>query len=125
MPALTVLTKRADFVLAAGSGFKCVKPSVIIQLRKRTGKDTAPATAIRVGYTATKTLGNAIIRNRTKRRMRAAAARLVPELGVAGCDYVFIGRASANKGTFEALLTDMRLCLKRLGSQISEHTPGQ
>lgn len=123
MPALTVLRKRADFVLAAGSGFKCVKPSVIIQLRKRTDKDIAPASEIRVGFTATKTLGNAVVRNHTKRRMRAAAAKLVPELGIPGCDYVFIGRASVSKGKFDTLLTDMRLCLKRLGSQIAEHPP--
>lgn len=110
---ITTLKKRADFLLAAGSGFKFVKPSIVIQSRKR--GDTED---IRIGFTATKKLGNAIIRNRAKRRMRAAAAKLLPEYGLPGCDYVFIGRDKAYKGTYAELLGDIKHSLKRLGEQM-------
>lgn len=119
MPEITVLRKRADFVLAAASGFKCVKPFIIIQVRKRTDKDIVLPSEIRVGFTATKMLGNAIVRNRTKRRMRAAAAKLLPELGLPGHDYVFVGRSPTRKCDFDVLLADMRSCLKRFTTQAS------
>jgi ribonuclease P protein component len=116
--AFLVLKQRADFLACAGSGFKFVKPSVVIQIRKR-ASDEHPL-AMRVGYTATKTLGNAVVRARVKRRLRAATAQLLPELGVAGCDYVFIGREAAFKGTFDDLIRDMKHALKRLAQQMTE-----
>ncbi len=118
MPIITVIRKRSDFLLAAGSGFKFVKPSIIIQSRKR-GDTEMPSDEIRIGFTATKRLGNAVIRNRAKRRMRAAAAKLVPQFGLPGCDYVFIGREQTYKGKFSALLGDVKHSLKRLADQMS------
>lgn len=109
MPKITTLKKRADFLLAAGSGFKFVQPSIIIQSRKR--EDT---TDIRVGFTASKKLGNAVTRNHAKRRMRAAAAKLLPKLGLAGCDYVFIGREKILREDFANLLDEISHSLKRL-----------
>lgn len=113
---ITTLKKRADFLLAAASGFKFVKPSIIIQARKRTDSPE-----IRLGFTATKKLGNAVIRNRAKRRMRAAIARLIPEFGLPGCDYVLIGREKTYKGTYAELLSDIKHSLKRLGQQMSQN----
>jgi ribonuclease P protein component len=115
MMKITTIRKRADFLLAASSGFKFVKPSVIVQSRKREDTDE-----MRIGFTATKKLGNAVIRNRAKRRMRAAAAKLVPEFGLPGCDYVFIGREKVYMGKFSELLCDMRHSLKRLADQMTE-----
>jgi ribonuclease P protein component len=115
---ITVLTRRADFVSAAGSGLKFIKPSVIVQSQKR--QNPHSEISIRIGFTATKKLGNAVVRNRVKRRLRAAAAKLVPELGVSGCDYVFIGREQAYKGSFDDLIRDMKHALKRLSDMIRE-----
>lgn len=120
MPEIRILKKRADFLRAAGSGFKFVKPSIIVQSRPRNESAVPEAASIRMGFTATKKLGNAIIRNRTKRRMRAAAAALMPEFGMEGCDYVFIGRDETFKGSFANILRDMRHSLKRLADQMKE-----
>ncbi len=112
-PVIRVLRRRADFVAAAKSGVRYVKPSVVIQCRKCQVQENEPA-VIRVGFTATKTVGNAVIRNRVKRRLRAAIAQLMPVLGVPGYDYVCIGREQTYKGTFSDLIRDMKHALKRL-----------
>ncbi len=117
--AITIIKKRADFLLAASSGFKFVKSSVVVQSRKRE-PSYIPESDIRIGFTATKKLGNAVIRNRAKRRMREAAQLLITEFGIAGCDYVFIGREPVYKGTYENLLSDMKHALKRLGKMMME-----
>lgn len=110
---IVVLARRPDFLAAAASGSKFVKDSLIVQRRIRTQGERLPGVA-RIGFTATKKLGNAVVRNRVKRRLRAAAYALVPELGVAGYDYVFIGRTRAHKGVFADLIRDMKHALKRL-----------
>lgn len=113
MPSYTTLKRRADFLAAAASGFKFVKPSLIVQARKREASELA-LTPIRIGFTATRKLGGAVVRNRVKRRLRAAAAQLLLELGQPGCDYVFIGRDPAFRGTFDDLIRDMKHALRRL-----------
>jgi ribonuclease P protein component len=110
---ITTLKHRAGFLAAAASGFKFVKPSVIVQARKRAATELSPS-PIRIGFTATKKLGGAVERNRAKRRLRAAARLLVPALGLQDCDYVFVGREAAIKGTFDDLIRDMKHALKRL-----------
>jgi ribonuclease P protein component len=115
--SVSVLRKRAEFLAAAASGFKFVKPSIVVQARKRAETEFS-VSPIRVGFTATKKLGNAVIRNRAKRRMRAAAAELAPRLGLNGCDYVFIGREAAFKGTYDDLIRDMKHALKRLADMM-------
>jgi len=115
---ITVLKKRADFLAAAASGFKYVKPSLVVQSRVRR-QDELSVSAVRVGFTATKTLGNAVVRSRVKRRLRAAVQQLEVEL-MPGCDYVFIGRQSCLKGTFDDLIHDMKHALKRLAHQMAE-----
>ena len=74
-------------------------PGLVLQMRQRTQRDSmgggaaaSDVTAIRVGITATRRLGGAVVRNRVRRRLRALAAKLLPELGRPGCDYVLIGR---------------------------------
>jgi ribonuclease P protein component len=117
MPVLTTLRRRADFLAAAQSGCKCAKHSVIVQARRRAENELSPS-PIRIGFTATRKLGGAVIRNRAKRRLRAAAAQIVPELGAPGCDYVFIGREATIKGAFDDLIRDMKHALKRLADQM-------
>lgn len=116
---VTTLKRRADFIAAAASGFKFVKPSLIVQARMRAPNEPS-LSIIRVGFTATKKLGGAVVRNRVKRRLRAAVSQNMAELGLAGCDYVFIGREATYKGTFDDLIRDMKHALKRLAHQLTE-----
>ena len=69
---------------------------------------------IRVGFTATRKVGGAVVRNRAKRRMRAVARALLAELGMAGCDYVFVARNGAPDRAWLQLLDDARRALSLL-----------
>ena len=68
----------------------------------------------RVGFTVTKKIGNAVIRNRMKRRFRALAAELLPESGVRGADHVLIGRAGGVDRDFGKLRAELDKALRKL-----------
>ena len=108
-PPETILTRR-DFLACARSGRKHVAPGMIVQARERA--DMAP---LRVGYTCSKKLGNAVARNRAKRRLREVARAVLPGLGIAGWDYVLIGRPGGTIARpFAELTRDLEAALKRL-----------
>lgn len=69
---------------------------------------------MRVGYTVTKRVGNAVIRNRVKRRFRELARELLPEAGIAGADHVIIGRNSAVERDFGKLRSDLAKALAKV-----------
>lgn len=82
------MSRRADF-LAANAGMRKPMPAFVLLVRRR---DDGDAT-MRLGITVTKKIGNAVVRNRMKRRFRALAAEILPERGIAGADHILIGRA--------------------------------
>ncbi len=100
---LETLSKRSDFV-AASKAEKYVGKSIIIQARPNSLQ------TIRVGYTASKRVGNAVARNRAKRRMRAAVAETLASYGTPGTDYVLIGRAQTTCNTKFEELKDELIC---------------
>ena len=102
------LKKRADFLRAA-KGVRRVTGAVTLETCKI--PDAAPETAWRVGFTASRKVGNAVTRNRAKRRLRAAASQLLPLLGRGGHDYVLVARASTGTRAFDALLADVTAAL--------------
>lgn len=105
------LVKRADFVRAAKSGRKCVTHSIVLQVVKSSHAADGVA---RVGFTATKKLGNAVVRNRAKRRMRAVADAVLAERGQAGMDYVLIARDLCVQAPYDTLLRDLAYALNRI-----------
>jgi len=110
---METLTKRSDF-LAASRARRQAMPGFILQGRQRRS-DEAPAPLIRVGYTCSKKVGNAVARNRAKRRLRALARTFIPTDGTGGWDYVLVGRA-ATTGTlaFEQLSLQLQHALERI-----------
>jgi ribonuclease P protein component len=106
---LTTLTKRADF-LAANAGKRASTPGFILLVRDR--EDSDPA--MRVGFTVTKKIGGAVVRNRMKRRFRALAREVVPSKGVPGSDHVMIGRAKGIERDFGQLRSELESALDRL-----------
>ncbi|WP_299412820.1 ribonuclease P protein component [uncultured Sulfitobacter sp.] len=104
----TVLTQRRDFTRAA-RGKRVAKSGFVVQmLRRPEGEETG----IRVGYTCSKKVGNAVARNRAKRRLREVARIVLPLKGQSGHDYVLIGRRDATASLpFDQLLKDMHSAL--------------
>jgi ribonuclease P protein component len=75
------------------------------------GRDTDPDGPARAGFTATKKIGNAVVRNRSKRRLRDAVRLLLPLYGAPGNDYVFIARAATGDRAWVDLLDDVESAL--------------
>ncbi len=104
------LKKRADFLRAA-RGIRRVEGAITLETCATPPQDTAPA-KLRIGFTARKKIGNAVARNRAKRRLRAAAHELLPLLGRAGHDYVLVARGTTVARPFAALLSDITSALR-------------
>jgi ribonuclease P protein component len=116
------LTKRADFLRAA-RGIRRVEGAVTLETCL-TPDGAAPAGALRVGFTASRKIGNAVARNRAKRRLRAAASQLLPLLGREGHDYVLVARASTGTRAFDALLADVTAALNS-AHRVLDRTTGE
>ena len=100
-----ILRKRADFLRAA-SARRQGTPGFLLQARPRAEGEGAPAELIRVGFTCSKKVGNAVARNRAKRRLREIARAILPKNGKAGWDYVLVGRPEATAAREFALMLD-------------------
>ncbi|MGV6804881.1 MAG: ribonuclease P protein component [Ruegeria sp.] len=109
-PCIRTLRQRPAFLACARSK-RVVRAGFVLQGRDR--RDGTPD--IGIGFTASKKVGNAVMRNRAKRRLRALARRVMPIRGKAGWDYVLIARKAETAGLgFEQLHDDLEHALNRL-----------
>ena len=104
------LKKRADFLRAA-RGIRRVEGAVTLETCPTPETEALPG-RLRIGFTASKKIGNAVARNRAKRRLRAAAKQVLPLLGRGGHDYVLVARGTCVARPFPALLSDITMALK-------------
>ncbi len=122
--ALERLKQRREFLAVARSGRKWVAPGLILQIRPRrneVSKSGAPksgtqesGTKCRIGFTVSRKVGGAVVRNRARRRLRAAAEMVMTTHAAPGHDYVVIGRAATLRRPFAALNGDLETALKGL-----------
>lgn len=85
-------------------------PGFVLLVRDR--QDGSPS--MRIGYTVTKKIGNAVVRNRMKRRLRELARALLPERGVRGADHVLIGRNGGIERDFALMKTELAKALAKI-----------
>lgn len=115
--SLARLKKRADFLRVAGQRKKWACPGLILQVAPLPQGESAPkADAIRIGFTCSKKVGNAVARNRARRRLKAAVDAIFPQSARPGLDYVVIGRRETVERDYSLLLQDLRTALKRVGA---------
>lgn len=133
------LKRRREFLRVAGSGRKWVTPGLILQVARRSaaaGPDTGPRDrkpedrppespapdrpvpehtgSVRVGFTVSRKVGNAVARNRARRRLKAAAEEVLPLAAEPGCDYVIIGRGATLTRQWPALKQDLETAARGL-----------
>ena len=117
MAAVARLKRRPEFLRVAGGRQKWVAPGLILQALKQDDSElsTGGIAPARVGFTASAKVGNAVVRNRARRRLRAAAASVLPLHAKPAHDYVLIARAGTLQRRFTDLVADLEAGLKRLG----------
>ncbi len=127
------LKRRPEFLRVAAARKKWVTPGLILQMRRHSeweraeteqvepGAKSSPA--VRVGYTVSRKVGNAVARNRARRRLRAAAQAVLPDQAQGGYDFVVIGRAGTLTRPFAALVGDLEMALRRLGAHRTDSSP--
>src|SRR5688500_3555174 len=109
LAAPAVLKNRSDF-LAANKGRRAATAAFVLLVHERGDGDVQK----RVGFTVTKKIGNAVIRNRIKRRFRALAREVIPARGIVGADHVMIGRSAAIDREYSVLRQDLERALAKV-----------
>lgn len=110
--ALTVgrLKRRSEYLRVAGARRSAAMPGLVLQARDA----KASTDTVRIGFTASRKVGKAVSRNRARRRLKAAAAEVMPIYAQPGHDYVLIARAATPTRAYPALIRDLHKALKRL-----------
>jgi ribonuclease P protein component len=104
------LRRRAEFLRVAARGRKLPQPGLVLQALAR--GDDEP---VRLGFTVTRKVGNAVVRNRARRRLREAARQVLRETPVTGTDLVLVGREATPERDFALLVEDLRRALRKAG----------
>jgi ribonuclease P protein component len=107
------LKERRQFLKVAAAGKKWAEPGLVLQVRAQDG-DALPAPVIRLGFTASKKVGNAVARNRARRRLKALAFEVMTAMAAPGYDFVLVARQGTLVRPFALLRQDMEKALTRL-----------
>jgi ribonuclease P protein component len=118
--AIGRLKTRAEFLHVRG-GARFTAPSLVLQARPRLDGDTKDGEVARFGFTATKGLGGAVVRNRARRRLKEAVRVAGPNHAMAGYDYVLIAR----EGTVQRRFTELIKDLERALAKVHEPSPAK
>ena len=113
MTAIGRLKTRAEFLHVRG-GARFTAPSLVLQARRRLDGETEDAQVARFGFTATKGLGGAVVRNRARRRLKEAVRVAGPGYAMAGYDYVLIAREGTVQRRFAELIKDLERALAKV-----------
>jgi len=112
---LETIAKRVDF-LAANNGIRVARPGFVLLVNPL----ARPDGLLRFGVTVTKRIGNAVARNRMKRRLRALAREVLPLRGIIGADHVLIGRENGIERDFALLRQELEAALSRVAAGKSD-----
>lgn len=118
MTEILILKKRKDFVRVA-KGVSKVTRTAILQAAPSLSENIIPP---KIGYTVTKKIGKANVRNRTKRRLRAVIRELLPVYGIDNVEYVLVGRYNTYYCPFKELKSDIKWALKKVNALLCEDT---
>ena len=121
------LRQRREFVNVAKKGRKYAAPGLVLQALNRLNDQRrnykiATGSGVRIGFTVTRKVGNAVVRNRVRRRLRAAASQIASKHVKGNFDLVLIGRAGTKKRNFEELKQDLLKALKHIGAYEANET---
>ena len=113
---LILIKKRPDFLHVTRNGHKVVRSGFVLQaaLCRR----SFPTPVYRIGYTASKKIGNAVCRNKAKRRLRAVCRILLPLEAITGYDYVVIARHAVLDMPYKKLLRELKYALREIKQEI-------
>ena len=120
---IATLKKRSDFLRVRAARCHWAAPGLVLQAAPAPAAEDAGSGSVRVGYTASRRIGNAVARNRAKRRLRATVAHVMPASAHCGCDYVVIARAATLTRPFDALIVDLTAALARVSTRMRECLP--
>lgn len=130
--AVPRLKRRREFLRVAGTRRKWVAPGLILQIRAHGSGERVPGgpasgenPPVRVGFTTSKKVGNAVARNRARRRLRAAVADVFPGHAKSGFDFVVIGRQTTVTRPYAALVKDLATALRKLDAYVDNGDTGK
>ncbi len=110
------LKRRAEFLRIAAQGRKFSTPGLVLQAMAMGTTSDGSGSTIHIGFTCSRKVGNAVARNRARRRLQAAAREVMTDAAAPGYDYVLIGRTETIDRPYPLLLQDLRTALKRVGA---------
>lgn len=123
---LSRLKRRADFLRVAGQRRKWVTPGVMLQVaasppdrisgQAAAQTDLQDEAQVQVGFTASRKVGNAVTRNRARRRLKAVVDEVMPLYAKPGFDYVLIARRDTATRPYALLIEDLKLALRKTGA---------
>lgn len=108
--SLERLRRRAEYLRVQGAERRSAQPGLLLQAALA----SESSAAIRVGFTASRKVGNAVLRNRARRRLKALAREIMPRHAVPGHDYVLVARKATPERGFAELRRDLETALRRL-----------